>query len=146
MHVQMPYLFAFTMLGFLTGNLIGLTRESVVNGFLPLLFAFGGGSIVAFLGKIDEDIRPLAAWSLGYVCLSCIGGIYFALLVVEHQWLTPSVTRIADQQGISSIDARKLLRSDALEKAVVIDQQVRNGQLSYEEAYDELQMVVQEDR
>ena len=45
---------AFAALGFLIGNLVGLTGGPISASTIALLFAFGGGSAVGFLPKLGS--------------------------------------------------------------------------------------------
>lgn len=132
------FIFGFGALGLLIGNLIGFTKESVVNAFIPLILTFGGGSIIAFLGGVPQVERVRATLAVGCISIFCLLGLYFSLFVTESQLLTPELTRSNDLKGISSIDSRKLLRSDITSRVTQIDQQLRNNQINQREAYDAL--------
>jgi hypothetical protein len=45
---------ALLMLGFLIGNLVGLTSAKITHALLGLLVAFGGGSALDFVRKLDD--------------------------------------------------------------------------------------------
>lgn len=64
----------FAALGFLIGNLVGLTAHSVVTSVLTLIFAFTGGSIIAFLGKLTLDDRRVAGQAICCLSLCCVLG------------------------------------------------------------------------
>jgi hypothetical protein len=70
---MMP-MFAFFTFGLLVGTLIGLTSESVVSGFLPILFAFGGGSIIAFLDRFHGEERTIALIGIASLSIGTLVG------------------------------------------------------------------------
>lgn len=131
---------AFLMLGFLIGNLVGLTAQSVVTALLPLLLAFGGGSAVGFLKKLGPDERTSASKAVVALSLSCLIGTYCGILVSEHQWLTPQEVRQA--RLTQSIAETKYLRAYATSEVAQIDQLYRAGRLSPEQAYDQLYQLL----
>ncbi len=135
--------FAFISFGFLLGNLIGLTAESIVKSLIPLLFAFVGGSAITFIGKLKEVEQFKASVAMGCFSLSCLLGVYTSLLIVENQLFTPISVIQSDKDGFTSMEERKLLRSTIFNTSSSIDQRVRSGQLDYEEAYKELQVVIE---
>jgi hypothetical protein len=59
---------AFSTLGLLIGSLAGLTVSPIVVALISALFAFVGGSAVAFVGTLNRDQLKLA--SLAVLCLS----------------------------------------------------------------------------
>ena len=136
------HIFAFGCFGFLVGNLIGFTAESVVKSLIPLLFAFGGGSAIAFMGKLTEMEQVRASVAIGFFSLSCLLGTYTSILLVEHQIFTPERVINSDREGITKITDRKLLRSTILSASSSIDQRVRSGLINHEEAYRELQHAI----
>lgn len=131
---------AFTALGFLIGNLVGLTAESVVSAILPLLFAFGGGSAIGYFHKISLEARQSASTAILAISLSCLVGVYSGIAVSEHQWLTPEERR--DVRAEAGIADSKYLRSYLASEADQIDQLKSAGALSPEEAYQALYQLV----
>jgi hypothetical protein len=129
--------FAFACLGFLIGNLVGLSATSALAVIIPLLFTFGGGSAIAFLPKLDTASRKLAATAVIALSLSCLIGVYFGIFVSEHQFLSASST--SRQIAIAE---RKYLRSTSLSEVDVIDQKLRTRELTAEEAYRQLYQLV----
>ena len=136
------FVLAFLMLGFLIGNLVGLTAESVVSVLVPLLFAFGGGSAIGFLHKLDSTARQAASKSILALAVACLIGTYVGILVSEHQLLTPE-SRRATRAG-ASISESKYLRSYVISKADQIDQLKATGALTPEKAYEALYSLISE--
>ena len=130
------HILAFTALGFLIGNLVGLTAESVISAILPLLFAFGGGSAIGFFHKIDQESRQWASTAILAISLSCLVGVYSGIAVSEHQLLTPAERKYVRAEA--SIAESKYLRSYLASEADQIDQLKSTGALSPEEAYQAL--------
>jgi len=131
---------AFLSLGFLVGNLAGLTAETVTSTLLGLLFAFAGGSAIAFMHKLDRDARIDASRAILSLSVACLIGVYVGIFVSEHQFLSPDSPKNAHR---SSVQARKYLREKLLPQAEVIDQQKANLQLTTEEAYEKLYELIE---
>ena len=128
-------IFAFACLGFLIGNLIGLSAESTLSVVLPLLFAFGSGSAVAFLHKLNINDRKLAASAVAALSISCLIGTYTGVIVSEYQLLTPHKDI---KENSSAIVDRKYLRSFDINYVETIDQSYKSGVYTVEEAYEEI--------
>ena len=118
-------IFAFACLGFVIGNLVGLSAESTLSVVLPLLFAFGGGSAVAFLHKLPPSERRLAAAAVVTLSLSCLIGVYTGIVVSEHQLLSPSIDDSDDRTAVAD---RKYLRRIDIEEVQRIDQAYKTGE------------------
>lgn len=129
-------LLAFLFLGFLVGNLAGITAESVTSSLLALLFAFGGGSAIAFVHKLDSAKRKLASQAVVVLSIGCLVGTYLGIYVTERQLLTPTSYRTTPEK--SSIELRKVLRAGLVSQASMIDQLHKSGTLSAEKAYETL--------
>ena len=125
---------AFISLGFLIGNLAGLSANNVTNSLIALLFAFAGGSAIAFLSKLERPDRTLAGQAITALSIGCLLGTYGGVLVAEYQVLTPPAYRQAPAD--SSVGTRKLLRAELKSQASVIDQMYKGGQLSLDQAYE----------
>ena len=132
---------AFVCLGFLIGNLVGLSAESTLAVLIPLLFTFAGGSAVAFLPKLDVESRRLAAAAVIALSLSCMAGVYSGIFVSEHQLLSPSSTR-ASSSSTRSIAENKYLKSINMRDVDAIHQQFRTNRLTAEQAYNQLHELV----
>jgi hypothetical protein len=131
---------AFAALGFLIGNLVGLTSESVVSALMPLLFAFGGGTAVGFIPKLDAKARTAASVAITALSLMCLAGTYVGIAVSEYQLLTPPERRQARAEA--SVADLKYVRSFLVKSADEIDQQRAIGQLTTQQAYEALYKLV----
>ena len=131
---------AFIALGFLIGNLVGLTATSVTGAVLGLLFAFGGGSAIAFIRKLDNTERVLASKAILALSFSCLLGLYTGIFVCEYQLLTPE--EVASKRV--SVSQRKLTRDSIVSAAHSIDQHRANEEIELEEAYKEMYQLHQE--
>lgn len=136
-------LLAFLALGFLIGNVVGLTAESVGSVLIPVVFTFGGGSAVALAAKLDPDARKVAYRSVLAVSSSCLVGIYVSVAISEYQFLTPLKSRAERLQGPPA--DRKYLRSASIEDAHRIDQLRAQDLLTTVEAYEQMYLLVQKD-
>ncbi len=125
----------FTSLGYLIGNLVGLTAASVTGTLIGLLFAFSGGSAIAFMHKIDANARIQASKAILALTLACLVGVYTRIYVSDNQLLTRDAKKVGKR---ISIEANKYNRNKFLSKANAVDQRRANNHLSWKEAYEEL--------
>lgn len=136
----MIYSLAFITLGFLIGNLVGMTSASVVSTLIPLLFVFGGGSAVAFLQKLDNEKQLRASIAIFCLSISCLGGTYTGILVTEYQLLSPQTNnQIPDRRT-----ERTYLRSSTTSLVNAIDAQRAKGNLTADQAYEQLKQGILE--
>lgn len=131
---------AFVTLGFLIGNLMGLSAESTLTTVLPLLLTFGGGSAVAFLHKLKPDERKRASAAVVALSVSCLAGAYAGILAAEYQILTPRSDAIGAARV--TVEDRKYFRSVDVDDVTRIDQRFRNKEFDAERAYRELYQLV----
>lgn len=87
----------FLALGFLIGNIVGMTAQSVVTSLLGLLFAFAGGSVLSLMHKLDVADRKAAGQAILSLSLSCLLGLYIGIVVSERRLLSPAVSATAIQ-------------------------------------------------
>jgi hypothetical protein len=132
--------FGFVCLGFLIGNLTGLSSDGVTRALLPPLFAFGGGSAVAFMQKVQPDVRRRAAAAIVALSLSCLVGVYSGIVVAEYQWLSPDSEKALEVRV--SVGARKYLKEHLISPAKTIDTKLSSGELTAEQAYDQLHRLL----
>jgi hypothetical protein len=125
----------FAVLGFLVGNLVGLTAESVTGTAVGLLFAFGGGSAIAFLHRLDPPSRVLAGQAVAALSFSCLLGVYTGIVVSEYQLLSPRRPLPPRTVAVAEL---KYNRSAALARADAIDQHLANRDLDPQQAYNQL--------
>lgn len=130
---------AFLMLGFLIGNLVGMSAESMVATLMPLLFAFGGGSAIGLLHKVDEKSRSVAFTAILTLSVGCLAGTYLGVAVSEFQLLSPTSDGAEERAAI--VDS-KYLRSYLTSEADQIDQLYATGALSPQHAYERLYALV----
>jgi hypothetical protein len=111
------------------GNAISGFSYSQVIG---LLFAFGGGSMLAFLGKLSLDDRRAALQGIIAMSLLCLVGVYGGIAVSEYQLVTPRASRAIRLQtkDKDSIAGRKYLREELLPEVLQIQQLVANNRLT----------------
>lgn len=149
---------AFASLGFLIGNLVGLSAESTLKIILPLLFTFGGGSAAAFIPKLEPADRRVVAAAVVALSLSCLAGVYSGIVVCERHLLSPAATPLvagvpttgATPASVAqdSIADRKYLRSVDMRTVDVIDQKFRTGAFNSQQgenaqqAYEQLYGLV----
>lgn len=143
-------LIAFGALGFLIGNIAGMTASSVSTSLLSLLFAFGGGSVIALIQKLDKEHRKLAAQAIFALSVACFIGLYTGILVSEWQLLSPRNGEQTDSPQVlgglerEAIDSRKYyLRTQMVDPARAIDTQYKTGLLTCEDAYEQLYALVE---
>src|SRR5437764_10448594 len=98
---------AFLALGFLVGNLTGLSDSPIATLVVPTLFTFLGRSILVFFAKVPQSDRPVISRSLAFFCLACLVGTYLGIMINTHGWLGP-------KSGISSSSGGRYLRANEL--------------------------------
>ena len=168
---------AFSMLGFFVGNMVGLTGESIVQGSVAILFAFAGGSAIAYMKNFSEKDRIAVGKIIFSLSLFSLFGVYVGILMTEHRVFgepQSSFNRISAIVEKSIEDnlttAEKVKRSDLIDlfrilveigeksdKGILnykylrganstevnaIEKQLRNKQITYEEAYLELKKIL----
>lgn len=79
--------FAFLALGFLVGNVTGLSASPIAMALIPAIFTLAGGSVLAFLSNVAEPERKIAAKAILAFSLGCLSGVYFGIVVTTHQLL-----------------------------------------------------------
>lgn len=136
---------AFGSLGFLIGNLVGLSAESTVSVLIPLLFTFGGGSAVALLPKLGQADRLIAATAVVSLSVFCLLGVYAGIVVSERQLLSSAPAR--DRRAVTaparaSIEERKYLRQVSFDSVALIDQRYKDRLLTATQAYEQLYGLV----
>ncbi len=142
---------AFIALGFLIGQLVGLSSASVTTSILGFLFAFGGGSAIGFLKSLQPDERRLASQAIFALSISCMAGVYVGIYVSEHQLLTPKQVIVQRERAGEaaapsaaarvSVTDRKYLKQNITAAVYAIDQKRANGNLTATQAFDELAVL-----
>jgi hypothetical protein len=131
---------AFVLLGLLIGTLVGLSASSLATGLIGLLFAFGGGSAVAFAQVKSTKLQRTTSVAIITLSLGCLAGLYSAVYVSEHQVLSPSPARAA--RDTLPLEERKYIRDAILTPANAIDQLYSQDLISADSAYAQLRRVV----
>jgi len=85
--------FGFLVFGFLIGNLIGLSGTQLLEAVLAALFAFAGGSAIAFFTKLDDQQQIGTSQLVLYLTSGCLLGLYFGIAVEQNQWLGQKVSK-----------------------------------------------------
>jgi hypothetical protein len=138
----------FASLGFLIGNLVALTSESAVTPILSLLFAFVGGSVLAFLHKLNENDRGVAGKSVLSLSACCVLGVYVGIWVNQHRLLSPpsrvmAATAPQDQKqpSVAVREDRRddyYLRSSRTNELDLVDRRKQQRLVSTDEAYEQV--------
>jgi hypothetical protein len=137
---------AFLALGFLVGNLTALSASPVAAAVVPALFTLAGGSVLAFLSNVPQQDRPVAANAILSFSLACLVGTYLGIVVNSHQLLgpvpppPPPPPAVAGKQQPQS--GGHYLRDTDIAEVDAIDQRVRGGSITYEDAYARLLVIL----
>jgi hypothetical protein len=81
---------SFAALGLLIGSIAGLTSAAITTSLLSALFAFVGGSVLAFLPKFNNEDRRVASSAIAGLSMAATIGLYGSLYVREHRVLSSS--------------------------------------------------------
>ena len=134
----------FTM-GLFVGNLAGLSATSIVSQMIGLFFALAGGSIIAFLKKLETQEQKAAGQALFAASLGALLGVYVSVLVVQWHLLSPPGVRAPNSPSQISVvqggekPAYYLPASpmkDIVTNSNAIHIQYERGILTLEEAYE----------
>lgn len=120
---------AFAALGFLVGNLTGLSGSPIANALVPALFALIGGSFIAFLSSVPEQDRGVAASAIFSFSICCLAGAYLGVLVNAHKLLGPNFSET-------------YLRNVSTAQIDAIERRKNAGELDAEQAYRQLRSAV----
>ena len=118
---------SYAALGLLIGSIAGLTSAAITTSLLAALFAFVGGSALAFLPKLNDQDRRLASSALAGLSLAATMSLYFSLYLREHAILSPT-SRQAEMAG------KGLLRSEKTSLDTSLIQQLQTGDIDLEGA------------
>lgn len=128
--------FGFAALGFLIGNLVGLTSEAVVSSTIGLLFAAIGGSVIVLLHKLPQTDRRLAGQLVFSLAVATLLGVGSGIYVSEHRILSPRLAAHTTTEN-------KYLRSAFGSESASIDIQYNQHVINGDEAYKQLRKLVQ---
>jgi hypothetical protein len=139
---MLPFL-AFSFTGLLIGVMVAFSEDHLSKIVVPLLFAVFGGSITAFGKNLADSPRREAYAGLLALSLFCTIGIIIGVVAVEYRWLSP----VAPVNGPSASAPRdRYLRAQTNDAIHAIEVQVRQGQMSKQDAYDKLISIFIADR
>lgn len=136
------YWIAFSSMGFLVGNIAGLTSAPITKALLAAVLTFGGGSIIAFQTKLSKErlltgaLDAVAAFSLATLI-----GLYVALYVTANY---PAL--LSAPTPTSATSSTKPLRSGgSMDNVQEILRMVSNGTMKPEKAAKKLKKLCQGD-
>jgi hypothetical protein len=126
----------FAALGFLIGNLLGLSASPVVQSTISLLFALLGGSIVVFLHKLSPADRRVAGQLITSLAMATLVGTFVGIVISERRLLSPTI----DTRGVDN----KYLRGLQVSEVNAIDLQYDSKAITADEAYRKLRVLIAE--
>jgi mannitol-specific phosphotransferase system IIBC component len=99
--VRMFVVLGFTSLGLLVGSIAGLSSADLTLTLFGLVFAFAGGSVIAFMGKMPKPSIVLASIALASFCLAAVMALYVGLFMKVNEILftTPKQIISAGKQS-----------------------------------------------
>lgn len=116
-------------MGLLVGSIAGLSSAELTLPLFGFLFAFAGGSVMAFMGKIPKPTLSLAGIALASFSLAAVIALYAGLYIKVNEVLFSSPEKITVENNRSSTkpseppgnevaqsNFRDLLRSNPREK------------------------------
>lgn len=129
--------FSYAALGAFIGTMVGLSADSVVKLLIPLVLTFAGGSVIALRERFDRDKLVFSLHSLLGLSIGGVLGVYSAIYINEHRFLTPASQRAVDYKNIATAKDGKYLRSTPSDVA----QRLRAGTISAEDAAIRLESI-----
>lgn len=147
------YWIAFASMGFLVGNIAGLTSAPITKALLAAVLTFGGGSIIAFQTKLSKErLLPGALDAVAAFSLATLIGLYGALYVTANYpslLSAPTPTSATSSQSASAptsaTSSSKPLRSGSMDNVQEILRMVSNGTMKPEKAAKKLKKLCQGD-
>jgi len=133
---------SYAILGFLVGNITGLSASPIASVLIPSLFTLGGGSLIGLFSKLDKSHRDLTARCLAAFGLACLAGLYGGILINSHHVLgSPpfAVVQAAEPAGDAGnksadiVTGNSYLRGQSGNEVQVVRQLVDSGKLSPQE-------------
>ena len=122
----------FAAFGFLVGTTAGLSSAELTTTLLGLLFALIGGSVGAFLAKLDFEGRRLAGVALLTFSATATLGLYSGIYVRVNDLLRTSDTQqvLATDAGAQKSSASDYLKTADLSLVNFLQREVTRGEKS----------------
>jgi hypothetical protein len=120
----------FAALGLLVGSIAGLSSAQLTTTLLGLLFALIGGSIIAFIEKLDNDSRRAAGLSLLAFAPTAMLGLYLGIFVRVNDFLRMQPA----EATVSRASADDYLRGSRAEQVAFLQAQIVRGEMKLEDA------------
>lgn len=137
------YWIAFASMGFLVGNIAGLTSAPITQPLLAAVLAFGGGSIIAFQTKLNKErLLPGALDAVAAFSLATLIGLYSAFYVTaKHPSLFLPPNSEASSQKVMQL--RPLpLRSGSLDTVQEVLRLVSKGTMTPDQGLETLKPIL----
>lgn len=139
----------FSSLGLLVGSIAGLSSAELTVPLFGFLFAFVGGSLIAFFGKIPKESIIFSSIALTSFSLAVIFSLYIGLYIKVNEILFTNSDKVkTEEQGQNNInsdkenlqsDYRILFRSGKNRELVeYLTEEIQNGNISLTEACERL--------
>ena len=137
------YWFAFASMGFLVGNIAGLTSAPITKPLLAAVLTFGGGSIIAFQTKLSKErLLPGALDAVAAFSLATLIGLYSALYVTANY---PSLLSASAPTSATTSSTKPLRSGDSMDTFEGILGMVLDKTMTPEDAAKELKELCQGD-
>lgn len=137
---------AFSSLGLLIGSLAGLTISPIVVGLITALFAFVGGSAVAFVGQLNRDQLQLA--SVAVLCLSTfmLVGVVGGSLIRANNLFILNLDQRAKAQENAVSTGNNYMRQNLKALRDDLKSSLADGRTTLDEACEELRTATTQGR
>jgi len=123
----------FAALGILVGSVSGLSTAKLTTTLLGLVFALIGGSVIAFIQKLDDSSRRAAGVSLLAFSLAATVGIYIGLTVRINDML-----RIGQPVVAAPQPSPIYLKGLNTQKVAFLQAQIIRGEMQLQDACNSL--------
>jgi hypothetical protein len=129
----------FGTFGFVVGLLTGLTQSEIVQPLIAALFALIGGSLVAFIHKLNSLQQRRAGIALTLVAIGLTVGVLSGIVIREHRLLGGTAVAAQEAGSASSEISGGVfgyLRSEQNRQCNEVDEARSRNMLSTEKAYE----------
>lgn len=127
--------FGFGAFGIVVGLLTGLTQSEIVKPLIAALFVLIGGSLAAFLHKLNNLQQRRSGIALALVSIGLIAGVLSGIVVREHRLLGGGGADATASVGQEN-SAFGYLRSRQIQRCNEVDEEKQRNGLNVEEAYE----------